>query len=54
MGPLDSRRFDLEEARPALARLPYAPGPLNRAFGPDGFLRHFDLRPEPALITARP
>jgi proline iminopeptidase len=52
MGPLYSRRFDLETARPALARLPYAPEPLNRAFGPDGFLRRFDLRPELARITA--
>ena len=30
----------------------YSPEPLNRAFGPDGFLRHFDLRPELARITA--
>jgi proline iminopeptidase len=52
MGPLYSRRFDPEKAGPALARLPYAPEPLNRAFGPDGFLRRFDLRPELARITA--
>ena len=52
MGPLYSRRFDIQKAGPALARLPYAPEPLNRAFGPDGFLRRFDLRPELARITA--
>ena len=28
------------------------PQPLNRAFGPDGFLRRFDLRPELEGITA--
>jgi hypothetical protein len=43
MGPLDSRRFDLEKARPALARLAYPLGPRNRAFGSDGSLHHFDL-----------
>lgn len=52
MGPLYSRRFDLQKAGPALARLPYSPEPLNRAFGPDGFLRRFDLRPELSRITA--
>ena len=30
----------------------YSPEPLNRAFGPDGFLRRFDLRPELGRITA--
>jgi proline iminopeptidase len=30
----------------------YAPEPLNRAFGPTGFLRGFDLRPELGRITA--
>ena len=29
-----------------------APEPLNRAFGPTGFLRRFDLRPELGRITA--
>jgi proline iminopeptidase len=43
MGPLDSRRFDLEKARPALARLACPLGPRNRAFGSDGSLHHFDL-----------
>ena len=30
----------------------FSPEALNRAFGPDGFLRRFDLRPEPGRITA--
>ena len=30
----------------------YSPEPLNRAFGPDGFLRRFDLRGELGQITA--
>ena len=30
----------------------YSPEPLNRAFGPGGFLRGFDLRPELARIAA--
>ena len=47
----------LEEYRMALSlwsetRAIYSPEPLNRAFGPAGFLRSFDLRPELARITA--
>ena len=34
------------------ARALHEPEPLNRAFGPDGFLRRFDLRPELARIAA--
>ena len=34
------------------ARAIYSPEPLNRAFGPDGFLRRFDLRGELGRITA--
>ena len=30
----------------------HTPEPLNRAFGPDGFLRTFDLRPELGRIAA--
>ena len=30
----------------------HTPEPINRAFGPDGFLRRFDLRPELSRITA--
>lgn len=58
MGPLYSRAYDEAKAAPARARAMNAPEPLNRAFGPDGFLRRFDLRPEfgrigaPTLILA--
>ncbi|MBN8903494.1 MAG: prolyl aminopeptidase [Rhodospirillales bacterium 69-11] len=52
MGPLYSRRFDAAAAAVARARAIHSPVPLNRAFGPDGFLRSFDLRPELARITA--
>lgn len=58
MGPLYSRRFDPAQAAAVRSRAEPAPEPLNRAFGPDGFLRAFDLRPEldriraPTLIIA--
>lgn len=52
MGPLYARSFDRRRAAAALARVSYAPEPLNRAFGPNGFLRRFDLRPELARIAA--
>ena len=34
------------------ARAIHSPEPLNRAFGPEGFLRRFDLRSELGRITA--
>ena len=52
MGPLYSRTHDEAKAALGRARAINAPEPLNRAFGPDGFLRRFDLRPELARITA--
>lgn len=52
MGPLYARRFDPAAAAAGRARAIHSPEPLNRAFGPDGFLRSFDLRPELARITA--
>ena len=52
MGPLYSLRHDPAAAAAARARAIHSPDPLNRAFGPDGFLRHFDLRPELSRITA--
>jgi proline iminopeptidase len=52
LGPLYARRHDPEKAALAQARAIYSPEALNRAFGPDGFLRRFDLRPELARITA--
>lgn len=52
MGPLYSRRFDAANAATVRGRAPLSPEPLNRAFGPDGFLRRMDLRPELPRITA--
>jgi proline iminopeptidase len=57
MGPMYARRHDSAAGDAGAAdmgrtRAIYSPEPLNRAFGPDGFLRHFDLRPELARITA--
>ena len=51
MGPLYSRRYDPAAAEAARGRAIYAPEPLNRAFGPDGVLRSFDLRAEIARIA---
>lgn len=52
MGPLYSRRYDPAAAEAVRGRSIYAPEPLNRAFGPGGVLRSFDLRPEIAGIAA--
>ena len=52
MGPLYSRRYDATAADAVRGRAIHAPEPVNRAFGPQGFLRHFDLRPELSRITA--
>ena len=52
MAPLYSRRNDPAGGEAARARGILSPEPLNRAFGPDGFLRTFDLRPELSRITA--
>lgn len=51
MGPLYSRR---QEARTAVGMGPtmLSPEPLNRAHGPDGFLRRLDLRSELGAIRA--
>lgn len=51
MAPLYARHAD-PAAAAARDRAIHAPEPLNRAFGPDGFLRRFDLRPELPRITA--
>jgi proline iminopeptidase len=51
MGPMYSRRHDAA-ASAGRERSIYSPEPLNRAFGPDGFLRGFDLRGELGRITA--
>jgi proline iminopeptidase len=52
MGPLYARRHDPVAAEVGRHRATYAPEPLNRAFGPAGFLRGFDLRGELGRITA--
>ncbi len=52
MGPLYARRYDPAATLATGTRARHASEPLNRAFGPDGFLRRFDLRPELARITA--
>ncbi|MDE2335560.1 MAG: alpha/beta fold hydrolase [Rhodospirillales bacterium] len=52
MGPAYSRRYDPAVAAITRGRGTVSPVPLNRAFGPGGFLRSFDLRPELARITA--
>lgn len=52
MGPLYARRYDPVAAEAGRARAIHTPEPINRAFGPGGFLRGFDLRPELARITA--
>jgi proline iminopeptidase len=52
MGPLYARRHDPAAAEAGRTRAIHTPEPINRAFGPDGFLRHFDLRPELSRIAA--
>ena len=52
MGPLYSRTFDPKVTAEGRARAIHSPEPLNRAFGPGGVLRSFDLRPELSRITA--
>ncbi len=51
MGPLYSRRYDPAAAEAVRGRATYSPQPLNRAFGPSGVLRSFDLRTEIERIT---
>jgi proline iminopeptidase len=52
MGPLYARNFDAGSAAAGRARGTSSPVPLNRAFGPGGFLHSFDLRPRLGEITA--
>ena len=52
MAPMYARARSRPRRTAGRARAIYSPEPLNRAFGPDGFLRHFDLRPELGRITA--
>jgi len=52
MGPLYARNYDAAAAAPTRGRGTNAPEPLNRAFGPGGFMYSYDLRPELGRITA--
>ena len=52
MGPLYSRKHDAKAAEAVRGRVTHSPEALNRAFGPDGFLQGYDLRPELGQITA--
>ncbi len=52
MGPMYARSHDAAAGEAGRARTIHSPEPLNRAFGPEGFLRRFDLRPELGRITA--
>jgi proline iminopeptidase len=52
MGPMYARRYDPAAGAAGRGRAIYSHEPLNRAFGPDGFLRRFDLRGELGRITA--
>lgn len=52
MGPLYARRHDPAAAAAVRNRAEPSPEPLNRAFGPNGFLRTFDLRADLQGITA--
>jgi proline iminopeptidase len=49
LGPLYSRRFDPRNAA-GLGDTILEPEPLNRAFGPEGYMHALDLRPELATI----
>lgn len=52
MGPLYARNYDPAAAAVARSRGINTPEPLNRAFGPSGFLHRYDLRPQLRRITA--
>ncbi len=52
MGPAYSRSYDPIASQAVRNRAIHSPEPLNRAFGPGGVLRQFDLRPELGRITA--
>lgn len=52
MTPLYAYRYDAAAAAIGYDRMIMSPEALNRAHGPDGFLRSYDLRPELGRITA--
>ena len=49
---LYARKLDPALSKVGLSRAILSPEPLNRAHGPDGFLRRLDLRPELASVAA--
>ena len=52
MAPMYARSHDGTAGEAARARTIHSPEALNRAFGPEGFLRRFDLRGELPRVTA--
>jgi proline iminopeptidase len=52
MGPMYARSYDAATGAAGRERAIYSPEPLNRAFGPTGVLRTFDLRGDLTHITA--
>jgi proline iminopeptidase len=52
MAPMYARQHDPTAGTSGRERAIYSPEPLNRAFGPEGFLRGFDLRDKLGRITA--
>ncbi len=54
MGPLYAYKYDAASAAATRGRGTNSPEPLNRAFGPGGFLRSYDLRPELSRTPAPP
>ena len=52
MGPLYMRSYDASAFELALDRAIFSPDALNRAHGPEGFLRSLDVRAELGSITA--
>lgn len=52
MGSLYSMKHDAAATKAGLAQAILSPEALNRAYGPAGCLRDFDLRPELGSITA--
>jgi proline iminopeptidase len=52
MGPMYARRHDAASAEAGRLRTVHSPEAINRAFGPAGFLRTFDLRPQLPRISA--
>jgi len=52
MGPLYSKRYDVQGSRERLGRGIHSSDALNAAFAPGGFMHTMDLRPELAAIRA--